>query len=374
MGAVALLLIALIIRLFIKNNVLIYLSLVLIVLFFWISFAKDVKKDFEIRAWHLFQEQNTYGVYEGNRTIAGTEKLNVIFMTQPFYGIPGILDDNRTIYLPKRDTLKHQIHVKELGTVSYFKDSGAGDILAFAHRGENNDSVVAYRPEYDPLDRNKIVNYHYDEESTNFHLFRFNDVADEYERAIKSYERVAFGDTRRLENEILFHEPIVLIDRENRQLRLFEKRERERFRPFSVPFTPRMAVYERNSDRIFVVYEEVRGVYILENARKDAYTALQNLVVRLIDTSVHSPEQLPRTKIHALHDQQLERLRDTLMLKPDIRYEYEIAVSGDRAYVYVTSESYPSLHLTFILAKKGEWIIRDVLYGDREKLKVLGSL
>ncbi len=374
MGSIGFLLFSLMLRLFIKNNTLIYIALFLIVFFFLILLIKEFRHDFEIRSMHMFQEPNTYGVYEGNQTIAGTENLNIIYMSQPFWGIPNILDDNKTVHIAREKKLQDKIYVKELAKVTYFKDSGAGNILMFEHREDNNISLVSYRPIRGKQDRNQVVGYTYDEDSTNFYLYRYNDLPKDYKRDIKTYESVSFYDTQRLEKAFLKQEPIVLIDRENRQLRLFEKRHREQFRPFSVPYTPKMAVYERNADKIFVVYEEVKGVYILENVNTRLYTQLQEQIKHLVDTSVRAPKKLSELAGGSLNAEQLNRLKETFKIKPSVRYRYQIDVWKDRAYVYVTSESYPSLHVTFILTNNVAWNISNVLYTDHERLKVLGSL
>lgn len=374
MGSVAFLLFSLMLRLFVKNNTLIYIALFLIVFFFLILLIKEFRHDFEIRSMHLFQEPNTYGVYKGNQTIAGTENLNIIYMSQPFWGIPNILDDNKTVHIAREKKLQDKIYVKELAKVTYFKDSGAGNILMFEHREDNNISLVSYRPIRGKQDRNQVVGYTYDEDSTNFYLYRYNDLTKDYKRDTKSYESVAFYDTQRLEKAFLKQEPIVLIDKENKQLRLFKKRNREQFRPFHVPYTPKMAVCESNSDRVFVVYEEVKGVYVLENVNAKIYNHIQELIKRLIDISVRSPKKLAELKIHSLSSEQLNRLEEILRKKPSIRYRYKIDVYNNLAYVYVTSESYPSLHITFVLSNNETWNISNIIQMDHERLKVLGSL
>ena len=130
LGFFVLLVISIILRLFIKNNLLIYISLFFIFLFFLIPSIKDIKKDFQIRSRHNFQEVNIYGIYEGNKTIIGTENKNIIYMSTPYRGIPNILDDNRTIYISNGDKFKHELHVSELNKVTYFKNDSGNIIMA----------------------------------------------------------------------------------------------------------------------------------------------------------------------------------------------------------------------------------------------------
>ena len=112
MGSLLLLLVSLLLRVFIKSNALIYISLFFVVLFFIVPSIKSIKKDFKINPWHMFQTPNEYGLYEGNKTVNGTVNMKVIYMSHP-NTIPVILDDNKTIYLSQGDTYKHKIYVKD---------------------------------------------------------------------------------------------------------------------------------------------------------------------------------------------------------------------------------------------------------------------
>lgn len=356
-----------------KKYIWVYISLFVIWFGFFVNFNFTPRSNFKIWSSHWFQTPNTYGVYEGNQTVPGTENLNIIYMSYPYLTFPDLLDDNNTVYLFESGVLKHKIHVKELDKVTFFEK--ADKILMFAHRGENNGSFVAYSPIKEKLSEyeSRMTDYAYDEKSTNYYLDRFIFVPRDYKSTVRTYEKAEFNDTQKLQKEFIFHEPIVLIDKKNKQLRLYERRYAERFRPFSVPYTPRMAVYDEGYDKIFVVYEEVKGVHILENANKKEYEYIQTMVKNLIDTSRKTPEKLSDLKIHSLNSKQLEKLHDTLIVKPEVIYRYKIKVFHDQASVSISSDSKPLLHVTFLLTKKEQWIISDVIYEDPERLNILGS-
>jgi hypothetical protein len=373
--SIVLLIISFIIRVFKKNNTLIYISLSFLFLLNTILFLSDIPERFKINSHHYFQEPNTYGVYEGNETIASTEQLNIIHMTEQYNDFPNLLDDNNTIYL---HDMSLKIHVNELKKLTYFI-MYSGYLHIFGKEDKNIPEMVSYSPVVD--NANHITNYEYDKKSTDNQLYRFNQYLDkyqEYKHTFRSKDNINFGNYKKLKSAFLKYEPIVLIDKENKQLRLFQRNNSEKFRPFHVPYTPKVALYKssynhRDGDKIFIAYEEVPGVYILENINTKEYTHLQTMVKELIDTSVKSPELVQTLNIHTLKSEKLETLREILMRKPSITYDYSVDISKNQAYVYVSSKDFPLLHIIFIFTKTDKWVISDVLYEDKEHLSILGS-
>ena len=371
--SIILLIISFIIRIFKKNNTLIYISLFSIFLLFTLPFLADIPEHFKIESRHYFQEPNTYGVYEGNKTIANTEQLNIIYMEKHYTDIPNLLDDNNTIYLYD---MSIKVHVSELSDVAYFVKYN--NLTIFGQENENIAKMVSYSPVVDNV--HHITNYKYDKKSTDYQLSRIDSV-DEYQKYKRTYrtnDNINFGDYKKLKNIFLDSVPIVLIDKENKQIRLFERSNSEQFRPFSVPYTPKVALYKSaqnhmDGDKILVAYEEVKGVYILENINTKEYTHLQTMVKELINTSTQTPELVKTLKTHTLKSKKLDTLREILMRKPNITYNYSVDVSKNQAYVYITSRDYPLLHIIFLFTKTDQWVISDILYQDKEHLSILGS-
>jgi len=369
LGLIGFFVIAILFRIFSGNNTLLYVSLIFIAYFFGDGVINGKKHRFEINARHMFQTPNSYGVYEGNHTIHGTENLNIIYMANSSSQLPDILDDNKTIYIYsfQKEEIKHKIYVNELNKVTYFKQAnGTSKFFMFEDKKNKYTSIITYTAIKDPREySHDILNYIYDEEAT-------TNYSDKLNRNLTSYEKIEFNDTKKLEKTFFERNPIVLIDKQNKQLRLFERNNREKFRPFSVPYTPRMALYSYND--IFVVYEEIKGLHVLKNIHTKEYTGIQNVVKQLINISVKSPEQLTSLKIHTLNTQQLNQLRNVLIRKPDIRYTYNIDIMNDEASINITSDSYPLLDITFILNKSSQWHVNNVLYSSQKRLNVLGSL
>ena len=202
-----------------------------------------------------------------------------------------------------------------------------------------------------------------------------SNMTDYYRKKFKSLVKFEMYDNSIYDNEkINYHNPIVLIDTKNKLLRLYEKgRDKALFKTFKVRDRPKLAVYDKNDDKIYAVFDNLKGVYILNNIRKEEYVKIQKQVAHTINILSQPWWRSPKYKSLNIPKNDTKKLEKFLSKHSYRGYIYQVKVIGDRASVVLTLEKNKNFKLKFLLKKQEHWRIKNIFYGDLWKSKVNGT-
>lgn len=365
-ASLLLLILSLLARIFVKGNFFIFLSISGLLFSYWVMFLIGVKKDFTPRIAHSFQEADTYGAYKGDDKPYYGDGKNILDMH--FNGMaPSILDDNKTIYENILTGYARKTYIDALKSVESFLPGG-GDLYAFGDKNKRNPFVIYEPYGHWQVNNKKLV---FDPKSTESYTKRYNERPNEFYRYRDRYENIDINDTEAIKR-IPYDKIALLIDKPHKSL-IFYK-DKKFYKPFLLPYTPKLAVYDSQRDTVYVVYQEKKGVYKLTNTKTEQYEEIQRLVRYIVNQSILPFWKNPNVDSQHVTKKQLKTLRKVLLVSDALWHYYEVdSILGGTASVVVTTRESSDPEIWFILSKGKQWVVDKIIYTDRKEMRILGS-
>lgn len=365
-ASLLLLVLSLLARLFVKRNFFIYLSISGLLFSYWMSFPMQMKKDFTPMINHSFQKPYEYGSYqEGDHPYCGKDQ-NILDMHFDYTNTLSLLDDNKTIYEFIGTSNERKTYIDALESVAFFLPSG--DLYAFGHKKQRHPFVI-YTSEGKWQSYPKRLTF--DPKRTEYYLKRYTEQPNEFYLYRNRYENIDINDTEAIKR-ISYDKVALLIDKPHKCLVFYK--DKKFYKPFTLPYTPKLAVYDRQNDTVYVVYQEKKGVYKLTNTKVKQYEEIQRAVRYVVEQSILPFWKSPNVDLRQVTKEQLQTLRKVLLASDTSWFYYEVDnILGDTASVVVTTRESSDLEIRFLLSRDKRWSVKKIIYIDKRKRKLLGS-
>lgn len=346
------LIVSIITRLFVNSktlNKIIYISATIIILVHIIIFINIIMERYTPYPRHYFQENYEYGKYEGNTTLYNTANLNIIDLHLDHKNEsskPSYLDDNNTVYQFIGTRYERIIKVKDFDNIKSFTSLGYnGEVYFF---NDKNDFLIYTNG---LLSLNKTKAFKEKILEGKFKLMEFNDHKEK--KDLKQIIKNSFSSR---------HLFLLLLDKTNKQLQFYS--EPKFLESFSVPFQPKLAIYDRKSDTIYVVYDKKKGIYVLNNIYKYDYLNIQSIISKTINQALlpfWKTTDISKIKILKKDFKKLEEFFVNHLSK-NYRFKYEIEIIDKKAIVFINLEDKSPIKLKFILKKNNnDWEIIKII-------------
>ncbi len=389
--SIPILIILLILRLFINTTELIYFTLAVMLATYMTNAKRNYVDKHTPSINHYFEEPYRYGRYEGNDTIPETNNINVMFLHNSLNGnYPNFLDDNNTVYMAsnlsnrkfdsihlkydldiKTDSEMPKVYIDHLNNAATFITLDK-DILV-VDQNQSLSTLVVYK-EIKHENPTNQPNYQYSEELTQKYRTKYEKTPRDFiYRADETFDRLQLKDIQK--NIRQPSDVTVWIDPNKKELRLANLHRSEIFHPYKVPYTPEMAVYDRASDTVFVVYKEIKGIYVLKNIVAKDYYAIQEIITHTMDALLHPWWKTPHYDTLTISKKEAKKLEKILSSKIHGQYHYHIRLGHNRAKVVANLTPYDQNKqvIVFIMKKDKNWMIDKIIY-DTHSEKIEGTI
>lgn len=328
-------------------------------------------KDYTPSVSHWFQKPYKYGVYKEMEEVECLKNKKITnFIGNVPIASPYVVATSSEIirlkysndYKSKKLLCGDKLKIDNLSNINsiyliYQWDTGGFHILVSDKKSiEEGNKFLVYtffpkitklgymtRKEY--LDRYKV---HY----TNFENYLFHSKKSSTD--IKSSKDVG--------------EIYAITDKVNKQFTMWKKD--TKYNTTHLPYTPKFLLYDDYKDLIYIVYEEIDGLHVLNNKYTDDYTKVQNSIKIFIDGLIKPKWDKPDlTKIHTkVNKEKLEKviqLFNPYTKKSHDVLQYTVLNYDDNLSTVKTFLMDEDQEFIFYLEKKDKWEIIDIKFtGD----------